>query len=337
MLAMTVPESIENGGVARDHSFIVQGNSPTFNVETGRSTYAHEFTHLYQRNWGYDGSDWISEGMASYYQHLVLREAGLVSPAEFRQMVRVDTTEGGREVGDPIRSTAGGARYQKGEALFAALDLAVRRDTNGQKHVGDVVAQFNEQTEGSEKRLYVTKSEFLAAIEAVTGESYETFYANFVESTVYPDVLLSEEYSLSDPPAVDPGPVSRTVLQERNAELRDRVEAQNRTISSLRERLDRKNQTVTSLRENLTRKREQVDSLRERVAAQNETIDSLRDRLDTATRSTATDTQTGTVAAVDAEPGDSGTSSGSGDLRAVGLLAGLGFVFALGVRVGRRD
>jgi uncharacterized coiled-coil protein SlyX len=340
MLAMTVPASIENGGVARQHSFIVQGNSPPFDVENGHSTYVHEFTHLYQHNWGVDGSDWINEGMASYYQHLVLREAGLVTPGEFRNMVRVDTTAGWTEVGEPVSAAAGGARYKKGEAVYAALDVSVRADTNGDRHIGDVVARFNEQTADSERRYYVTTGEFLAALEAVTGESYRDFFGNYVESTMYPEVLLSEEYSLSDPVAADPGLPPAGVLAERNAELRDRVATQNETITSLRGRLAAKNETVASLRDDLDRREDRLGALRERLAAKNETIASLRARLP-ASSGVAGTTTTAPGATLDAAGADGSggqrTSSGSGDLRVVGLLGGLGVVFALGVRVGRRE
>jgi len=288
-LVMTVPESIENGGVARDHSFIVQGSTPVFNLD-GRSTYVHELTHLYQRNWGVQGQDWLSEGMAMYYQHLALYEAEFVTAEEFRRMVRVYTTDGtdgtGRTVGDPIRTTAGQQKYAKGEAVFAALDVAVRAETDGESDVGDIVAEFNEQTSDSEDRFYVTRSEFLGAAENVTGSSYEDFYANYVESPAYPDVLLSEDYSLADPPSVDSGLPPAATLAARNDELRERIEAQNATVRSLRDRLAERNGTVedlqdelASLEDELADREETVRTLRERLAERNETVASLNGRL----------------------------------------------------------
>jgi len=281
-LVMTVPESVENGGVARDHSFIVQGNTPVFNLD-GRSTYVHELTHLYQRNWGVQGQDWLSEGMAMYYQHLALYEAGLVTAEEFRRMVRVYTTdetgESGRTVGEPIRTTAGQQKYAKGEAVFAALDVAVRAETDGESDVGDVVAGFNEQTFDSEDNFYVTRSEFLAAIENVTDSSYEDFYANYVESPAYPDVLLSEDYSLADPPSVDSGLPPAATLAARNDELRERIEAQNATVQSLRDRLAARNGTVEDLQDELASLEDELASLEDELADREETVRALRDRL----------------------------------------------------------
>jgi len=323
-LSMTVPESVETGGAARDHSFIVQGNSPTFSTETGRSTYVHEFTHLYQRNWGAAGSDWISEGMASYYQHLVLREAGLVSPTEFRQMVRIDTTDGSAEIGDPVSSTAAGLKYQKGEIVYAALDIAVRADTNGEKTVADVVTRFNTQTQDSEDRLYVTKSEFLAAIEGATGESYDDFYGSYVESTTYPGVVLSEDYSLSNPVAPDPGLPPAPVLAER--------------IDELREQLDDKNESVASLREMLNKRDGRISSLERRLDARNETIAELRNRLKNSQSGTTPTADEGTTRE-DTDGDESGEASRldrANTLRIVGLVAALGSVFTLGIGIGRR-
>jgi flagellin-like hook-associated protein FlgL len=327
MLVMTVPKAIENGGVARDHSFIVQGDSPPYNVTNGHSTYVHEFTHLYQQNWGWDGSDWVSEGMATYYQHLVLREAGLVSPAEFRQMVRVDTTSGWGSVGDPVEASAGASVYKKGEAVFAALDVAVRAETNGSKTIADVVARFNNQTEDSERRFYVTRSEFLGAIRNTTGSSYETFYENYVLSGRYPDVLLSDSYSLSDPPAVDVELPPKSVLITQNERLQRRLDEQNQTINALRGRLGQQNRTI--------------DALRSRLGQQNRTIASLRSRLENVTETTPTPSNSATVTEpTPATPSETATTTTEGTDGSTGrslgpLVAGLAVVFGVGLGLGR--
>jgi flagellin-like hook-associated protein FlgL len=324
---MTVPKAIENGGVARDHSFIVQGDSPPYNVTNGHSTYVHEFTHLYQQNWGWDGSDWVSEGMATYYQHLVLREAGLVSPAEFRQMVRVDTTSGWGSVGDPVEASAGASVYKKGEAVFAALDVAVRAETNGSKTIADVVARFNNQTEDSERRFYVTRSEFLGAIRNTTGSSYETFYENYVLSGRYPDVLLSDSYSLSDPPAVDVELPPKSVLITQNERLQRRLDEQNQTINALRGRLGQQNRTI--------------DALRSRLGQQNRTIASLRSRLENVTETTPTPSNSATVTEpTPATPSETATTTTEGTDGSTGrslgpLVAGLAVVFGVGLGLGR--
>lgn len=292
-LVVVVPSSIESGGAARKHSFIVEDDLSVYEVQSGRSVYVHELAHTYQR-WGgthHDGIEtWGQEGSASYLQHLVLYRADIVDEDRFRHMVLAYAK---RKGGLP-QTTAAGEPYYKGSAVWAALDLDIRARTNGEASIADVFARLNQQTDDSEHSYSVTRGEFLAILKDVTGLDYERFYSNYVESSKFPTELTSDAYSLSNPTTVRHGELSKSYYRDRIRTLRTENEKLRETISDEEKRVDQQRgrivdleQTVNAQRQNLTARRAELTDRKRTIDEQNERIATLESRLSASTESSA--------------------------------------------------
>lgn len=255
---VVVPSGMEKSGAALHSSLIMADNRRLYDVERSDTVYVHELVHTYQQTRSErEMSGWIEEGGAEYLSTLALQRAGFITEAEFRHIVRIDVT-GGRddEIGDPIEKPAAASPYKKGAAVMAALDMDVRARTGGAKTIADFYSAINALKEESERGVTLTKGEVLGVLESVTGEDYTTFYANYVESTAFPDVLLTEEFSLSDPVPVDHGTLSET------QRLRQRVDRLEEQVDALQQRLDEKNETIRELRRGADASTPEDDSVR---------------------------------------------------------------------------
>ena len=177
------------------------------------SVTAHELFHAWNVKrirpaalWPYDYSapqltrlHWVTEGVTSYYDTLVLARAGLIPPEAYYEAV-AGNIEGlqsspGRKVtsaslasltswfsgygsGNPNQSIS---FYTKGALLGLLLDLRIRDATDGERGLDDVMRRLWEEYY-LEDRGY-PEDGFQAAVEAVAGRSFDDFFARYVDGT----------------------------------------------------------------------------------------------------------------------------------------------------------
>jgi predicted metalloprotease with PDZ domain len=183
---------------------------------------AHEYFHLYNVKsirpialgpFDYDRPNrtrllWISEGMTVYYEYIVLRRAGLMTPADvFKGLGSAiagyenkpghlvqsvaqssfETWEQGPFGGDPDKSIS---YYDKGAGLGLLLDLKIRHESQGTKSLDDVMRTLYRDFFQEKKRGF-TEREFREICERFAGvpldEVFE--YANTVKDIDYAKYL----------------------------------------------------------------------------------------------------------------------------------------------------
>lgn len=171
---------------------------------------AHEYFHLwnvkrirpavlgpfdYSRE-VYTRALWISEGLTSYYGHLLLARAGVVTPQEFFDLVGAEINvlqhAPGRRLmsaeeaswltwtrsDNAVNSTI--SYYTKGEIVGLLLDIEIRARTKNQKSLDDVMRYL--MTNYAEKGVGFPEDGFLSAVETVAGSDFDEFFQINVQS-----------------------------------------------------------------------------------------------------------------------------------------------------------
>jgi len=195
--------------------------SPTHN-KRWMSFVAHEYFHLYNAKrirpielgpFDYDKENytdmlWVAEGFTVYYEHLILKRAGLIGRDEvlesLRASVRGYESRPGRLHQSATESSRrtwhegpfGGDRettiscYDKGAALGMLLDFKIRHETQNRKSLDDVMRALYYEFYRDKNRGY-TEQEFQEVCERVAGcpltELFE--YASTVKPIDYPKYL----------------------------------------------------------------------------------------------------------------------------------------------------
>jgi predicted metalloprotease with PDZ domain len=177
--------------------------------------FCHEFFHLWnvkrmspaslvRVDYGeesYTNSLWIAEGITTYYEHLLLRRAGIYTVPEFLDNIadlinRYQSTPGRRSQSAEESSYDAWIKFYRptensinteisyytiGALLGLALDLEIRRKTRSQKDLDDVMRRIYRDTHGAGRGF--TDEEFQKACETVAGSSLEDFFQNHVRGT----------------------------------------------------------------------------------------------------------------------------------------------------------
>ena len=174
--------------------------------------FCHEFFHLWnvkrmtpaplvRINYGeesYTNSLWVSEGITTYYEHLLLRRAGIYTVPEFLDNIadlinRYRSTPGRHSQSAEessydawikfYRPTANSVNmeisyYTIGALLGLALDLEIRRNTGSRKSLDDVMRRVYRDTYKSGRGF--TDEEFRGACEIAVGTKLEEFFRDHV-------------------------------------------------------------------------------------------------------------------------------------------------------------
>jgi len=194
---------------------------PRFAFTTGPGTnrmfglFCHEFFHLWnvkrmspsslvEIDYGresYTKSLWISEGITTYYEHLLLRRARIYSVPEFLDNI-VDLIN--RYLSTPGRHLQSAEEasydtwvkfykpsensinseisyYTVGALLGMAIDLQIRRNTGSGKNLDDVMRTVYRETYG--KGCGFTDEEFQTTCEKIAGTGLDDFFGNYVRGT----------------------------------------------------------------------------------------------------------------------------------------------------------
>jgi predicted metalloprotease with PDZ domain len=196
------------GGMEHANSAAISVNSPGELLELP----AHEFFHAWNvkrirpqtlepvdyTKEQYTRALWFAEGVTSTYAAYTLERTHLSSKDEFYQDLASQITElesrsarHWQSVEDssldawlekyddynlPPRSIS---YYNKGEILGVMLDLAIRDATDNRKSLDDVMRRMNDEY-AKQHKFYDDSEGIRAAVEEVTGASFEDFFRRYV-------------------------------------------------------------------------------------------------------------------------------------------------------------
>jgi hypothetical protein len=121
----------------------------------------HELVHLVTRIRGVEGDDWIAEGSAEFYSITLLNRAGLLSDQR-RDRAFEWMQNHGRNVRTLTGARSWGPQTARAVGLFRELDREIRRATNDDKSLDDVMHQLVDVRE-------VSREDLAAAVEDVMG------------------------------------------------------------------------------------------------------------------------------------------------------------------------
>lgn len=176
--------------------------------------------------WDYQQPDptqclWIAEGLTQYYGDISVERAGLISPDQYLARLAGSIASFERQPGHALMSAADSSLtawfhdrtpleqatnqrattisyYQKGELLGVLLDLDLRRRSHGRQSLDDVMRyMWKHFYQGPRATYYLpgrgyTQQDFERALEAVSGASYQAFFAAYVDGVAeipYDDYL----------------------------------------------------------------------------------------------------------------------------------------------------
>ena len=228
-----------------------------FNRESRRdnnrflSFLAHEYFHVYNVKtirpielgpFDYDRPNrtrmlWVSEGFTVYYQYLILRRAGFMTPDDVLRSLgstiasvenrpgrlvqsaaqsSYESWEQGPFGGDPEKSIS---YYDKGAALGLLLDLKIRHETQGRKSLDDVMRALYREYYKKKKRGF-TEQEFWEVCERFAGVSLKEIfdYANTTKEINYSKYLGYAGLRIELPRELDE-PDFGAIVRERNGSL----------------------------------------------------------------------------------------------------------------------
>lgn len=162
-------------------------------IELGPFDYEKEnYTHLL----------WVSEGITSFYQDILLRRANLLSEETYLNYMANDINSIENLAGNKVQSAAESSwdawikyyrpnensnnatvsYYSKGGVLGMLLNLEIMGATDAQKSLDDVFKLLWKEYYQKQNRGY-TEDEFQKTCETVAGKSLESFFQKYVWST----------------------------------------------------------------------------------------------------------------------------------------------------------
>lgn len=150
---------------------------------------------------------WAMEGLTSYYDHLVLARAGLITEERYREFLAETITKLRQQPGrfklslaqssflawvklykqDANWINTGVSYYLKGELVGLVLDLAIRDRTSGRRSLDDVLRALYQRYPASgpgipELHAHGTDG-WRCALEDVTGLSWRAFWSKYIDGT----------------------------------------------------------------------------------------------------------------------------------------------------------
>jgi predicted metalloprotease with PDZ domain len=174
----------------------------------------------------------MSEGFTVYYEFIILRRAGFLTPDEMLESVgspiadyenrpgrhvqsaaqsSYESWEQGPFGGDPEKSIS---YYEKGAAIALLLDLKIRHETKGAKSLDDVMRALYREFYKEKKRGF-TEQEFRDVCECIAGVPLsEIFdYANTTKAIDYPNFLGYAGLEVEFPKELDEADLGATVRE----------------------------------------------------------------------------------------------------------------------------
>lgn len=212
------------GGLEHLNSTTLQTSRWNYGTEAGYNGFlslvAHEYFHLWnvkrlrplalgpfdynQEN--YTDLLWVSEGITSYYDDLLVRHAGFTSPQRYLDIVAGSITSVENTPGNKVQAVAEASfdawikyyrsnensknaevsYYTKGGVLGHLLNMEIMEATNGDKSLDDVMRYMYNRYYKQLKRGF-KEEEFKEALEKVSGRNMDAFFRDYVNGTETPD------------------------------------------------------------------------------------------------------------------------------------------------------
>lgn len=156
-------------------------------------TATHEFSHL-MVPYLHSEYRWISEGLAQYYQNVLLTRAGAYDETEAWQKIHAGLERGrqSRPELSPNEAASGSVRsarmkvYWSGAALALMADVALRERSGGEETLDSALQKFQACCLPS-KDVW-TGAEFFAKLDSLVGEPvFMPLYRRYADTAGFPD------------------------------------------------------------------------------------------------------------------------------------------------------
>ena len=125
------------GGLSAPYSLYIHADRPLLS-ENGTSTLLHEIMHIALDFETDRAHDWIVEGLAEHYSLELLRRSGTISRPRYDR-ARQAQQEWARTSDTLCGGPSSGATTAKGVSVFLELDREMRRKTDGNRNLDDLV------------------------------------------------------------------------------------------------------------------------------------------------------------------------------------------------------
>ena len=183
---------------------VQRGESPAvhFFIDASRSvnqfkqdwTAVHEFSHL-MVPYLHSESRWISEGLAQYYQNVLLARAGAYDALYAWQKIHAGLERGrnSRPELSPNEAASGDARaarmkvYWSGAAIALMADVALRERSGGQESLDTILERF--QTCCLPSQDVWSGPEFFSKLDSLASKPvFMPLYRRYADTAGFPDV-----------------------------------------------------------------------------------------------------------------------------------------------------
>lgn len=133
------------GGLSGPNSFYMHASRPLLS-ENGTSTLVHELMHIGLSRRAVRGDDWIIEGLAEFYSVELLRRTGTVTPE--RHTITLDMLREWSQDAEQLKARRSkGPITAKAVLVMRAVDQEIRKRTDGDKSLDDVMRALSEKEE----------------------------------------------------------------------------------------------------------------------------------------------------------------------------------------------
>ncbi|MEL7310189.1 MAG: hypothetical protein AAFN07_01650, partial [Pseudomonadota bacterium] len=166
LLIVTAGDPMFRGGLSAPNSLFMHVDRPLISANT-TSTLLHELFHVGLGGRAGPGGDWMVEGLAEYYSHELLRRTGSITE-ERHQKALAWFAEYGASVTTLITDSSRGPTTWRAVTVFEALDREIRKKSNQQHSLDDVVSVLSRGNDP------LTLRRLRDAVESVLGDSART-------------------------------------------------------------------------------------------------------------------------------------------------------------------
>lgn len=173
------------GGVALTNSFLITYNDQTRADISLKSVLSHEMVHTWTRG---GPGQWYGEGIAVFYQALLPWRAGLITSSEYLQDINetasryysnalryMSNEEAGPRFWEDTRIRT--IPYDRGAMYFFILNAQIRRESDGERSLDDVVMEVNRRHAAGER---IDEEVWLELITAELGEEGRLLHNSMV-------------------------------------------------------------------------------------------------------------------------------------------------------------
>ncbi|WP_235941962.1 M61 family metallopeptidase [Pontibacter fetidus] len=221
-----IVHNLQRGGGGLEHlnSTTLQTSRFNYGTDSGYTGFlslvAHEYFHLWNvkrmrpaplgpfnyNEENYTKLLWVSEGITSYYDDLIVRRAGLTSADRYLDVVAGSINAVENAPGNAVQpvsessfdawikyyrqtensNNAEVSYYTKGGVLGHLLNMEIMKSTNGEKSLDDVMRYMYNRYYKQLNRGF-TEAELKEAIERVAGHNVDAFFRDYVNGTKSPD------------------------------------------------------------------------------------------------------------------------------------------------------